>query len=395
MKGAVLSIGFIPLVDAAPLIVAQEMGFAAQEGLALNLVRAPSWSRLRDMLVFGQVDAAHMLSPVPVASALGLGGAGTTLSAISVLSVNGTAIGVNAALAERMQAAGHGFGFDDARVAGNALIAAARGPLRIGVPFPFSMHAELLYYWLSALGLPAPQGIDIRTVPPPLMAEALKAGDIDAFCVGEPWGSIAVEQGAGTLLLPGKAIWAFAPEKVLAVRDQWAEAEPELSARLIRALWQAGRWLADPASRVLTAELLARPEYLDLAPEIIDRSLSGAFTISPLGVQRRVDDFVNFHDGAANFPWRSQAQWIAWQLAARTGLDRAEALAKAAHVYRADIYRAAMADQGADLPGASSKIEGSIESNTPVASDLGRLFLDRDVFFDRRIFDPDAAIPEN
>lgn len=385
-----LSVGFIPLVDAAPLVVAQEMGFAAEEGLALDLVRAPSWSSVRDMLVFGRVEAAHMLAPVPVAAALGLGGTGAPLSVLSVLSVNGDVIGVSAALAARLRAAGHGFGFEDAREAGTALIAAAGGRLRIGVPFPFSMHAELLYYWLTALGLPAPQGVDIRTVPPPLMADAIKAGEIDAFCVGEPWGSITVEQGVGSLLLPSQAIWAFAPEKVLAVRSDWAVAEPGLSARLIRALWRAGRWLADPEARVLTAELLARPEYLDLPPEIVDRALSGAFTISPQGEQRAAPGFVEFHRGAANFPWRSQAQWIAYQLAARTGLDRAEAMTRARSVFRTDIYRAALAGTGADLPGASSKIEGTIEADTPVASESGKLFLSRNVFFDRRVFDPDA-----
>ena len=390
MNAVVLSAGFIPLVDAAPLIVAEEMGFAAEEGLALDLVRAPSWSSLRDMLVFGRVEAAHMLAPVPVAAALGLGGTGAPLSALSVLSVNGTVIGTSTALTARLRDQGHRFGFDDAREAGTALIAAAGGRLRIGVPFPFSMHAELLYYWLSALGLPAPQGIDIRTVPPPLMADALSAGEIDAFCVGEPWGSIAVEQRVGSLLLPGKAIWAFAPEKVLAVRSEWAEAEPGLSSRLIRAVWRAGKWLADPEARVLTAELLARPEFLDLPPEIIDRALSGNFTISPQGEQRKTTGFGEFHQGAATFPWRSQAQWIAHQLAARTGLDRAGAMRKAKSVFRSDLYRAALAESGAELPGASSKIEGSIESKTPVACSAGKLFLNRDVFFDRHVFDPDA-----
>jgi NitT/TauT family transport system ATP-binding protein len=389
MRGVALSVGFIPLVDAAPLIVAQEMGFASEEGLALDLVRAPSWSSARDMLVFGRIEAAHMLAPLPVATALGLGGSGAPLSVLSVLSVNGDTIGVSNALAERLRGAGHGFGFDNAREAGETLIAAAGGRLKIGVPFPFSMHAELLYYWLSALGLPAPQEVDIRTVPPPMMAEAMQQGEIDAFCVGEPWGSIAVEQGAGSLLLPGNAIWAFAPEKVLAVRSDWAEAEPGLSARLIRAVWRAGRWLADPGSRVLAAEFLARPEYLDLPTEIIDRALSGAFTISPQGEQRKVDNFMEFHIGAANFPWRSQAQWIAYQLAARTGLDRTDAMARARTVFRADLYRAALAETNADLPGASSKIEGSIETKTPVASESGKLFLSRDVFFDRRVFDPD------
>lgn len=392
MKGVMLSVGFIPLVDAAPLIVAQEMGFAAEEGLALDLVRAPSWSSLRDMLAFGRVDAAHMLAPVPIATALGLGGANTPLSVLSVLSVNGNVIGVNNALAARLRDNGHGFGFDDAGDAGTALIAASEERLHIGVPFPFSMHAELLYYWLTALGLHAPQGISIRTVPPPLMSEALEAGEIDAFCVGEPWGSIAVEKGVGTLLLPANAIWAFAPEKVLAVRRDWAESEAALSARLIRAIWRAGKWLSDPESRVLTAELLSRPEYLDLPPEIIDRALSGTFTISPLGDQRRVDGFLEFHRGAANFPWRSQAGWIAYQLAARTGLDRGEAMRRAMQVFRADLYRSALTGCGADLPTAASKIEGAIDAETAVASESSRLFLQRDRFFDRRVFDPDAVL---
>lgn len=390
MRAATLSVGFIPLVDAAPLIIAQEMGFASEEGIALDLRRAPSWSSLRDMLSFGQVDAAHMLAPVPVAAALGIGGAGAALAAVSVLSVNGDVIGVSRALADRLREVGHDFAFDDAEAAGRALIAAAGGRLRIGVPFPFSMHAELVYYWLSALGLPAPQGIDIRTVPPPLMAETIEAGEIDAFCVGEPWGSKAVENGVGELLLPGSAIWAFAPEKVLAVRDDWARAEPQLLSRLVRAVWRAGRWLADPASRTLTAELLSRAEYLDIAPEILDRSLSGRLVISPRGDMREVPGFVEFHAGAASFPWRSQAEWIGQQMAARLGLDRAAAGRAARGVFRSDLHREALAGTTADLPGASSKLEGGLARDTAVASGSGRLILRPDGFFDGRIFDPEG-----
>ena len=101
-----LSVAFIPLVDAAPLVVAQEMGFAREEGLELELVRAPSWSSVRDMLAFGRVEAAHMLSAVPVAMALGLGGVASPISALMVLSVNGTVVGVSKALAERLRAGG-------------------------------------------------------------------------------------------------------------------------------------------------------------------------------------------------------------------------------------------------------------------------------------------------
>lgn len=391
MRAATLSVGFIPLVDAAPLIVAQDMGFAAEEGIALELRRAPSWSSLRDMLSFGQVEAAHMLSPVPVASALGLGGSGAPLSAVSVLSVNGSVIGVSRALAARLREQGHDFAFNDARAAGLALIAAAQNGLRIGVPFPFSMHAELIYYWLSALGLPAPQGVDIRTVPPQLMAEAIRAGEIDAFCVGEPWGSQAVETGMGELLLPGRAIWAFAPDKVLAVRSDWAEQEGALLGRLIRAVWRAGRWLADPGSHTLAAELLARPACLNLPAEMLERALTGRLVISPAGEERQVPGFVEFHRGAASFPWRSQAEWIGLQLAARTGLERAAARRAAARVFRSDLHRQALAGTHADLPGASAKIEGAVQAETSIASASGRLSLLPDAFFDGRFFDPDRA----
>ncbi len=383
-----LSVGFIPLVDAAPLIVAHEMGFAESEGLSLDLVRAPSWSTVRDMLAFGRVEAAHMLAPVPIARAIGLGGGGPSFDAVSVLSVNGTVIGANLDLAARVR--DNGGDFADAAATGRALIAASQGRLRIGVPFPFSMHAELLYYWLSALGLPAPQEVDIRTVPPPLMAEAIRAGDIDAFCVGEPWGSIAVEGGVGELLLPGAAIWQFAPEKVLAVRSDWAAEEVVPRDRLIRAVWRAGRWLADPSSHTTAAEILSRPEYLNLPAEVIDRALCGRLTVTGRGEVREVARFMEFHEGAATFPWRSQAAWIGRQLSARMGLDRAEAVDAARGVFRTDYYRQALRGASADLPGASEKVEGSLSAPTAVGSESGQLVLLPDTFFDRRIFDLDA-----
>ncbi len=388
MRNTTLSLGFIPLVDAAPLIVAQEMGFASQEGLTLDLKRAPSWSSLRDMLSFGQVDAAHMLAPVPVAAALGLGNAGMALDAIMVTSINGNVIGVGKDLADHLVDQGHDFDFTDATKAGHALTAGRTTPLKIGVPFPFSMHAQLLFYWLNALGLPAPDHVDIKTVPPALMADALAAKEVDAFCVGEPWGSISVDQSQGSLLLPSSAIWQRAPEKVLAVRRNWADTETDLAQRLIRAIWRACQWLSDPGSRLLTAELLARKAYLDRPAEIIDRALSGTFTVTPNGVQRHADEFVDFHTGAANFPWRSQAQWIAVQLALRIGLDQSHAAQAASTVFRSDIYRAALRGVCKDLPGASSKLEGANAASVAVASESGTLFLPPDRFFDGSIFDP-------
>lgn len=391
MKGTRLAIGFIPLVDAAPLIVAQEMGFAAAEGIELDLKPAPSWASLRDMLAFGRVDAAHMLSPVPVASALGIGGAGAKFAAISALSMNGNVVGVSNELAARLRDLGHDFCMADAGAAGRDLIAASQGKLRLGVPFPFSMHAELLYYWLSALGLPAPQSVEIRTVPPALMPKAIEAGEIDAFCVGEPWGSKAVENGVGELLLPGCAIWSAAPEKVLAVRSDWADAEPALAHRLIRAVWRAGRWLGEPGSSMLASELLSRPEYLNVSSELSERALNGRLVPSAQGGECDVPGFVEFFGGAATFPWRSQAEWIGAQLAKRMGLERDAALTAARSVFRSDLYRQALRETSADLPGASSKVEGGNETPIPVASESGQLVLTRNAFFDGRVFDPSAG----
>lgn len=372
-----VALGYIPLVDAAPLIVAAEFGFAEEEGLRLSLLRAASWSMLRDMLDFGHVAAAQMLSVVPVARALGLGGGTEPLETPMVLSLNGQVLGLSADLPE--------IGFGDPVAAGAALRGLGR-KLRIGVPFPFSMQAELLTYWTESAAPGA--AIEVRTIPPPRMAEAMRGGEIDGFCVGEPWGSHAVEVAGARLVLPGSAIWSQAPEKVLATRAGWAEAEPELAGRLFRALWRAGRWAGNPANRTTLAEVLSRPAHLDLPPELIDRALSHRLLVTPQGPEVDVPQFQTFHDGLANFPWRSQAAWIGARLASRFGLDRAEAVAKARAVFRSDLFRQHLAPIGVPLPRASDKLEGALLHDETLPAVNGHLILARNRFFDGVIFDP-------
>ena len=384
MNMSTLRLGFVPLLDMAPLAIAHEMGFAAAEGLALELMRAPSWASLRDMLLWGQVEAAQMLAPVPVAMALGLGGAVARLDILQVLSVNGDVVGVSSALANALRAGGHDFGFDDPKAAALHLAKVAPHRLRIGVPFPFSTHVELVSYWLRDL----PLDYELCTIPPPRMADALAAGEVDAFCVGEPWGSVAVEGGAGALLLPGRAIWAVAPEKVLAARHDWVEGNPALTARLMRAVWRAARWLSVPENRMTASEILARPEYVNAQVELLDRSLRGEMVISPRGELRQVPDMIRFFDGAASFPWRSQAAWFAAQLARRHRLDVTDSIRHAKELCRTDLYRQNLRRAGADLPGASEKLEGSLRHPTAVASERGTMILAPDAFFDGQIFDP-------
>ena len=386
-----LPLGFVPLVDAAPLIVAAEFGFAEAEGLRLDLRRAASWSMLRDMLDFGQVVGAQMLSVVPVATALGLGGGTHLLEAPMVLSLNGQVIGVSADIARALGTAGYPFDFTNALLAGRALLGLGK-PLRIGVPFPFSMHAELVHYWLAGLGLAIPAKIDIHTVPPPRMASALAAGEIDVFCVGEPWGSHAVETTGAELLLPGSAVWSQAPEKVLATRAGWCEAEPELAGRLVRSLWRACRWLADPSNHITASEVLARPAFLDLSPDLLDHAFSGRIVTAQSGRERFVSQFLEFHAGAANFPWRSQAAWIGGGLANRFSLAKPAALDRARTTFRSDLYRAYLAAEGTDLPAASDKAEGVLAGPTAMPSQRGHLILGRNQFFDGKIFDPPASV---
>lgn len=392
MSRAVLNLGYVPLVDAAPLVIARELGFAAEEGLTLNLLRQPGWSALRDLLALGQLDAAHILSPLPIAMSLGLGGFSASVDALMTLSANGNVIGVSAELAARMRAWGWDGRFDTPVETGRALLGVAPDA-RIGVPFPHSMHVELVHYWLGALGADVPK---IVTVPPAQMADAVRTGDVDAFCVGEPWGSVAVESGAGELILPGAAIWGFAPEKVLGARRDWVEAHPAEARALMRAIWRAGEWLARPDNRALASEVLARSAFLDLPAALIDRALRGELPTRPRALAVRVPQFLRFHDNAATFPWRSQAAWIAARLASRHGLEANAAIAKARDAFRTDLYRTNLADLVPDLPCGSEKIEGAMAEETAAPSLRGEVILGPDAFFDGQVFDmtPDAS-PKN
>ena len=375
MSDRVLNCGYLPLVDCAPLVIAKELGFAAEQGLDLNLVRQPSWSALRDMLALGHLDAAQMLSPMPVAMSIGQGGLPAQVDTLMVLSVNGTIFGVSNALAGDLG----DVAFGQADTLLQALKSRRSKPLRIGVPFHYSMHRLLLSYWTSVGdGL----AIEEITVPPPRMADAVADGFVDAFWVGEPWGSVAVQQNVGQIMMTGADVWKFAPEKVLAARHEWVETNPDTARRLMRAVFLAAAWLDVPKNRTLAVEILARSEHLSMSPDLIDPALSGQIVAQLNCAPRPTERFVQFHKHAATFPWRSQAAWIASQL----GADAA-GIQKAKSCFRSDLYRQFLDGVGADMPGASEKVEGALHYETAVASTSGHMILAPDAFFDGRAFD--------
>ncbi|MBC2779143.1 ABC transporter substrate-binding protein [Parasphingopyxis marina] len=388
-----LTIGFLPLVDAALPILAQEHGFAEAEGLELSFVRDMSWATVLDRLLYGHSDAAHLLAPLAIATTLGRGRPAKPLAVPFVLGLNGNAVTLSQDLAARLVETGK---LGDPNATGSALareimrLAKTGQRLRFGVVHRYSSHNYMLRYWLAASGIAPDRDVDIVTVAPPFAADALAAGEVDGICVGEPWNSVAVEQGAGRIAIVTSQIWRRGVEKVLAVPEAVLEDKAPLFERLIRALLSAGRNFIDPDSWDANAALLARPEYLDGSAALIRRAISDRILLARDTAPVHIPDFMFQHRDAANFPWKSQAAWLYSQLVRWDGLTyAAEDAERAGHVFRPDFYRGAVSGHDEPLPGASSKVEGGLETMIAVGGTQGRLALGPDVFFDGRTFDPD------
>ncbi|MET3754940.1 CmpA/NrtA family ABC transporter substrate-binding protein [Rhizobium binae] len=376
----VLRAGFIPLVDASVLIAAAEFGFAQKEGLTLDLVKDVSWANVRDRLAFRQFDIAHMLSPMPVASMLGLGSNPSPTITPFSLGRGGNAITLSTRLFDRMRE-GTGLpetasALDNAHALAKTIAAIkARGePLpTFGVTYPFSSHNYEFRYWLAAGGIDPDRDVKLVVVPPPLTSDALAAGAIDGFCVGAPWNMVASERGLGRIVATKQDIWPSAPEKVIGMRPDWAESHPETVYRLIVALDAAARWCDLPDNHDALAAALADPRYIAAPVDIIRRVLAGEFSLDDRGNRRIIADYFQFHSGFANYPRPSHALWIYSQMIrwgqAEASLNKARAAASA---YRPDLYRTALGDANAP-DDADIRIEGNDE---------------RDRFMDGHVFDP-------
>lgn len=392
-KGEAVRIGFLPLVDSAILIAAQECGFAHREGVGIELIREVSWSNIRDRVVHGRLHAAHMLAGLPIAVSLGLGQPATPLIAPFSLGLNGNAITVSTPVADALGLEG----LAEPGVSAKSLASLVRRrsaeglpALRLGIVHPYSSHNYMLRYWLAYAGLDPDNDVDLVVVPPPYMVDALQSGEVDGFCVGEPWNSVAVSQGAGRIVALGSRIWQRGVEKVLGCRADWAEGNPETLAALIRALDHAAAWAGDPANHAALAEMLAKPAYLNRPAELIRGAIGGRLAVSPGEDAVEARDFLLFYKDAANFPWMSQALWIYSQMV-RWGQVPAGPYTEAAvrRVFRTDLYRQALGLSNTPMPGANAKVEGSLDISLPVGSPRGRLSIGPDRFFDNRVFDPE------
>ncbi len=347
----VIRAGFMPLTDCASLVMASVLGLDDKYGIKLELARQHSWSGMRDRLLQGEIDAAHVLYGLLYGVETGIGSPPTRMAVLMNLSRNGQAITLSRALARQ--------GVTDL---GTLAAAMRKGTRRFTFAhtFPTGNHAMLLYYWLAAGGIDPVRDAQVVTVPPSQMAVNLAAGHMDGFCAGEPWSARAQLDGSGFTVATSQDIWPDHPGKALGATAAFVDANPHACRSLIAAVLEAGRWLdASEENRDAAAEVLSSPAYVNADRRAIAARLHGEYD-NGLGKRWIDPDPVRFHDeGEANFPYLSDAMWFMTQHR-RWGLlrDDVDYAAVAGRVNRVGLYREAAVLAG--VPASSSLMRRSV-----------------------------------
>ncbi|BAC89510.1 nitrate ABC transporter ATP-binding protein [Gloeobacter violaceus] len=339
LEKTALAVGFVPLSDCAPLVIAQEKGFFAHHGLEVSLSREPSWKAVLEGLVEERLDAAQIVAPMAFAGMLG--GAGVPLVASLDLTRNGNAVTLHRRYWDQGVRDREGF----ARLVKSG--GDGRRPV-LGVVHATSMHNLLLRHWLAEVGIDPDKDVDLIVIPPPQMVANLQAGNIDGYCTGEPWNARAVHEGLGFVPATSLDLWSGHLEKVLGVRAAWAAAHPKTHLALVKALIEACRYAADPAHREEVIRLVCAKNYVNADPAYAAMGLSGNYDRG-FGAPERLEGFNRFDGWSAN---PTERLWILTQLARwglltslpvnwRTAIDR---------VWRDEPAREACAQLGIAAP---------------------------------------------
>ncbi|HEY8553377.1 MAG TPA: CmpA/NrtA family ABC transporter substrate-binding protein [Burkholderiales bacterium] len=285
-----LSVGFIPITCATPIIMAKPMGFYEKHGLDVDVVKTAGWAVIRDKTLNGEYDAAHMLSPMPIAITIGAGSNPIPYTMPAVENINGQAITLALKHKDRR---------DPAQWKG----------FKFAVPFEYSMHNYLLRYYLAEHGVDPDRDVQIRVVPPPEMVANLRADNLDGFLAPDPVNQRAVYDGVGFIHLLSKEIWDGHPCCAFAASAEFAANYPNTFAALFRAIVDATHYAAKPGNRAEIARAIAPRNYLNQPEEVLTAVLTGRFE-DGLGNRREVPDRIDFNP----FPWHSMAVWILTQM---------------------------------------------------------------------------------
>lgn len=395
MEQTQITIGFARLSDCALLSAAKERGFFEKYGLDVTLKRYTSWAAMRDGLAHKVIDAANLLSPMVVASAAGLGPYPKAFTTGFAFNLNGNAITVSNALLKSIQKtspdtmlkrplSAHGLKHVvDVRKATN------QPKLVFAHVYHFSMHAYELRYWLAAAGIDPDKDVELVVVPPSQMVDSLRAGQIDGYCVGEPWNNAAVLAGLGHTLITSSEIWAGRIEKVLAVRNEWAASNPQTHTTLIKSLIETAKWVDVPENRLIAAQIVSSTEYVDAPLDEVVSSLTGKNKQTGGDLRQDIPDFNVFHRYAANFPWTSQAKWILAQMV-RWGqtTDNIDYDEVASSAFRPDLYRLAAKELNVACPSIDEKTEGTHEHPWVLMDATFPIAMNADQFIDGKSFNP-------
>jgi nitrate/nitrite transport system substrate-binding protein len=354
-----LKIGFIPLTDCAALVIAKEKGFFAKHGLNVELSKEASWANVRDKMTVGELDASHMLAAMPIASTLGVGSSQKNMVALMALGQNGDAITVSNKMYDAMMAADPVATKKGSAVALKKVIASkTMGVPEFGMTFPTGTHNYHLRYWMAAGGVNPDTDIALKVVPPPQMVANMTAGNIDGFCVGEPWNQRAVMGNVGKTLITGFQLWEDGPEKVLGVQKEFADKYPETTKQMIEAVIEAGMWLdASWDNRREASKILSSKSYVNAPTDVIDNSMTGTYMFAN-GVNTPMPNFNVFGKKQALYPYYSHGLWQVTQMIRWGQLDHAIDMKKTVEsVYRPDLFAKAAKEVNYALPATQWKVE--------------------------------------
>ncbi len=338
-----VKIGFIPLTDCASVVMASVLGIDKKHGVTIMPSKEASWAAVRDKLLNGELDMAHVLYGLIYGVQMGVGGARKDMAVLMSLNQNGQAI----TLSNKLLQAGVRDGESLAR-----LMASDKREYTFAQTFPTGTHAMWLYYWLAAYGIDPMKDAKVITVPPPQMVANMRVGNMDGYCVGEPWGARAILDKIGFTAVTTQAIWTDHPEKVLGTSADFVARNPNTARAVTAAILEASKWIdASPANRQKTAETIAAKSYVNTDASAIVGRMLGQYE-DGLGKQWNDGHAMRFSgDGAANFPYLSDGMWFLTQHK-RWGLlkEHPDYLATARQVNRIDIYKQAAQAAGIALP---------------------------------------------
>ncbi len=381
-----LKIGFIALTDCAPLVIAKEKGFFAEEGLDVHVAKeGGGWPGIQQKVISGEYDFSHALAGMPIAATLGING-NAHLQALLSLDFNGNAITYGNNIIEEMEK----YGLDKTQrpVSAESLkkfIDAKRAkegknyqPLNFGMVHPVSTHNYELRYWMSASGIKPDQDCTIKPFPPPTMPSNLIAGNIEGYCVGEPWNSRIVLKGKGSALVTNYDIWNNNPEKVLQARADFVKKNPETTKAVMRAVIKAQKWLDTSwENREEAIKYLAKKNYVKAPKKVLQKSMSGTFLYNK-GVDSSNPMFNVFANNYAAYPYYSHGMWFITQMYRWGQLDKPVNMKEVIEkVYRPDLFAEVAAEVDYKLPPSPWKKDGVDEYNK---------------FLDGKVWDPNKAV---